>query len=108
MKVKFKTTMLTNGRPEKEFVYDIPVEYPEQVYDDFESLYIKALKRFVVDTVDEIDSTTLNDSEIDEIIYDNDIDKGMDIMDELHALTMIVMQNYDMGYVLNSITTELN
>lgn len=108
MKVKFKTTMLTNGRPEKEFIYDVPVEYSEQVYDDFESLYIKALKRFVVDTVDEIDSTTLNNSEIDEIIYDNDIDKGMDIMDELHALTMIVMQNYDMGYVLNSITTELN
>ena len=100
--------MLTNGRPEKEFIYNVPVEYPEQVYDDFESLYVKALKRFVVDTVDEIDSTTLNDSEIDEIIYDNDIDKGMDIMDELHALTMIVMQNYDMGYVLNSITTELN
>lgn len=108
MKFKFKTTMLTNGRPEKEFIYNVPVEYPEQVYDDFESLYVKALKRFVVDTVDEIDSTTLNDSEIDEIIYDNDIDKGMDIMDELHALTMIVMQNYDMGYVLNSITTELN
>ena len=108
MKVKFKTTMLTNGRPEKEFVYDVPVEYSEQVYDDFESLYVKALKRFVVDTVDEIDSTTLNDLEIDEIIYDNDIDEGMDIMDELHALTMIVMQNYDMGYVLNSITTELN
>lgn len=108
MKVKFKTTMLTNGRPEKEFIYDVPVEYSEQVYDDFESLYIKVLKRFAVDTVDEIDSTTLNDSEIDEIIYDNDIDKGMDIMDELHALTMIVMQNYNMGYVLNSITTELN
>lgn len=108
MKFKFKTTMLTNGRPEKEFIYNVPVEYPEQVYDDFESLYVKALKRFVVDTVDEIDSTTLNNSEIDEIIYDNDIDKDMDIMDELHALTMIVMQNYDMGYVLNSITTELN
>lgn len=108
MKVKFKTTMLTNSHSEKEFIYDVPVDYPEQVYDDFESLYVKALKRFVVDTVDEIDSTTLNNSEIDEIIYDNDIDKDMDIMDELHALTMIVMQNYDMGYMLKSITTELN
>ena len=108
MKVKFKTTMLTNGHSEKEFIYDVPVDYPEQVYDDFESLYIKALKRFVVDTVDEIDSTTLNDSEIDKIIYENDVDKGMDILDELHALTMIIMQNYDMGYMLNSITTELD
>lgn len=106
MKFKFNVTFNNKGST-KDFIYSIIPEYDNQIYYDFESLYVKALERFVIETILEIDINEKTDSEIESIIFNKYINKTADVHEIIEQLTMIVMKNYNTLYRVNSIETIL-
>ena len=107
MKFKFNVTFNNKGST-KDFIYSVIPEYDNQIYHDFESLYVKALERFVIETILEIDAKEKTDSEIESIIFDKYIDKTDDVHEIIEQLTILIMKNYNMLYRVNTIETILD
>lgn len=107
MKIKFNV-IFNDDIFTKDFIYNVIPEYDDQIYHDFESLYVKALERFVVETISGIDIKRMTDSEIESIIFDKYIDKTDNTYKIIEQLTILILKDHNTLYKVNSIETILN